>query len=395
MDLAKTLAAAAGAGDLDTMQAVLREYKALATGWKPLMDACYAGQAEAVALLLENGAAPNAQSRGPFYYRPLHRTVEYKKTAPKHEGHHQVVNLLLDAGADPMIPGSGSLISAIALCATGGATEFLPALLQRVPGHHDIFHASVLGEEARVHALLKEDPSLAKAHCDGTRIWTSDKGWTALMHCSSSRVGRDDEEKRKALVGIARTLLDHGADVTGCLDPALYTGNLEMVETLLKAGATPGDDDNLNHAACDGRFDALKLLLESGIRMDGTRGTEHHGGYTPLGCAVSCRSIKGAKWFLENGQDPNRIKSRDGENCLHVAVNFGAGDKMLQLLLEYGARIDQEDKQGRTPLARAGEEAQEGDCLPRGGRRKGLVPLSEWNFPWTRPPGPPAAYTHC
>ncbi|SVC87323.1 uncharacterized protein METZ01_LOCUS340177, partial [marine metagenome] len=24
------------------------------------------------------------------------------------------------------------------------------------------------------------------------------------------------------------------------------------------------------------------------------RGTDHHGGYTPLSCAVSCRSIQGA-----------------------------------------------------------------------------------------------------
>ena len=356
MNLAKSLAAAAAAGDLDAMRAALGEDPTLATGWKPMMDACYSGRAEAVAILLENGADPNVQARGPFYYRPLHRTVEFKKTAPKHEGHHQVVNLLLDAGADPMMTGSGSLISAIALCATGEATEFLPAMLDRVPGRHDIFHASVLGEEAPVNALLKKDPSLATAHHQGTRTWTNDKGWTALMYCASSRMGRDDAKKRTALVRIARTLLDHGADVTGCLDLAIYTGNLEMVETLLKAGATPVNDDNLNHAACDGRFDALKLLLESGIRMDGTRGTEHHGGYTPLGCAVSCRSIKGARWFLENGQDPNRIESRDGENCLHVAVHFGASDKMLQLLLEYGARIDQRDSQGRTPLARALEK---------------------------------------
>ena len=356
MNLAKTLAAAAAAGDLDAMRAALGEDPALAAGWKPMMDACFAGRAEAVALLLENGADANVQSRGPFYYRPLHRTVEYKKTAPKHEGHHQVVELLLDAGADPMMTGSGSLISAIALCATGEATEFLPAMLQRVPGPHDIFLASVLGEEARVNALLKKDPSLATAHDHGTRIWTNDKGWTALAYCVSSRVGRDDEEKRKALVRIARTLLDHGADVAGSLDLAIYTDNLEMIETLLKAGAAPGDDDNLNHAACDGRFEALNLLLESGVRMDGTRGTGHHGGYTPLGCAVSSRSIKGAKWFLENGQDPNRIKSKDGENCLHVAVHYGAGDKMLQLLLEYGARLDQKDSQGRTPLARAREK---------------------------------------
>ena len=98
------------------------------------------------------------------------------------------------------------------------------------------------------------------------------------------------------------------------------------------------------------------MLLAYGGKLDGTRGTEHHGGYTPLGCAVSCRSIKGAKWLLEKGQNPNKIKSTDGENCLHVAVHFGASDKMLQLLLDHGAKINQKDKQGRTPLARAHEK---------------------------------------
>ena len=79
-------------------------------------------------------------------------------------------------------------------------------------------------------------------------------------------------------------------------------------------------------------------------------------GYTPLGCAVSCRSIKGATWLLEKGQDPNKIKSKDNENCLHVAVHFGASDKMLKLLIDHGAEINRKDKQGRTPLARAHEK---------------------------------------
>ena len=266
------------------------------------------------------------------------------------------MNLLLNAGADPLMPGSYWLISAIALCATGDSAEFLPALLDRVPNQHDIFHASVLGDAGRVNSLLKDDASLAKAHHEGTKIWTSDEGWTPLTYCVSSRVGRDSEKKRKALEQIARSLLDHGADLTGCVDQAIYSNNLEVFETLLKAGGTCADDDTLNHAACDGQFDALELLLKYGGALDGTRGTDHHGSYTPLGCAVSCRSIQGARWFLEKGQDPNNIKSKDGENCLHVAVHFGASDKMLQLLLDHGAKINQKDKQGRTPQARAQEK---------------------------------------
>ena len=349
----KALATAAAAGDLKTMRAILEEDNTLAANWKPIMDACYVGQADAVALLLEHGADPNVKSKSAHHYRPLHRTVEHKKTAPKHNGHHQTVKLLLDAGADPLMQGSYTFISAIAVCATGDSTEFLPALLKKAPKQHDIFHAAVLGDAARVNALLEENPSLAKAHHEGTKIWTSDKGWTPLTYCVSSRVGNDSEKNRSALAKIAGSLLDHGADLTGCVDQAIYNNNLEVFEMLLKAGGRCADDDTLNHAACDGHFDALELLLKYGAVLDGTRGTDHHGGYTPLGCTVSCRSIQGAQWFLEKGQNPNHIKSKEGENCLHVAVHFGASDKMLQLLLDHGAKIDQKDKQGRTPLARA------------------------------------------
>ena len=64
--------------------------------------------------------------------------MEFKKTAPKHDGHHQVVDLLLNAGADPLMPGSYWHISALALCATGDSAEFLPALLKEAPDQHDI-----------------------------------------------------------------------------------------------------------------------------------------------------------------------------------------------------------------------------------------------------------------
>ena len=352
----KALARAARAGDLKTMRAMLREDSSLAADWQPMMDACYVGQADAVALLLENGADPNVKSRSAHHYRPLHRTVEHKKTAPKHDGHHEVVDLLLDAGADPLMLGSYWLISAVALCATGDSTEFLPALLERIPRQHDIFHAAVLAEAGRMNSLLKKDPSLAQAHHEGTRIWMSDKGWTPLIYCVSSRVGRDGGKKRKDLVRVARTLLDHGADTTGCVDRAVNSENQEVLELLLEAGASCSDDDTLNHAACAGHFDALELLLKYGARLDGTRGTDHHGGYTPLGCAVSCRSMKGVRWFLEKNQDPNKIKSKLGENCLHVAVHFGASDKMLRLLVDHGAKVNQKDKMGRTPLARAREK---------------------------------------
>ena len=267
-----------------------------------------------------------------------------------------MVDLLLDAGADPLLKGSNSKISAIAVCATGDSTQFLTALLERAPKPLDIFHASLLGERERVRELLKADPALATAHDPETRTYYSKNGWMPLHYCAKSCIGKSDAERARELSETTQMLLQGGADLHGCVDLAVYAGNLAVLEVLLKAGGEIADDDTLNHSACEGLFESLEMLLKYKVPLDGTKGTGHHGGYTPLGCAVSCRSLKGAQWFLDHGQDPNEIKSADGENALHVAVHWGASDKMLRLLLDYGARLDQRDKQGRTPLTRAREK---------------------------------------
>ena len=222
MKPAKALATAAVRGDLNTMRDMLNEDKALAAHWQPIMDACYIGQADAVALLL-------------------------------------------DAGADPLMPGSYWLISAIALCATGDSTEFLPALLKKT--HRSARHLPrrrPRRRRARRHVLLEADPSLARVHHEGSRLWTNADGWTSAellctVHACRERRAR---KKRKGFgtdcevpAGLRRR---HG---TGCVDQAIYSNNMEVLEMLLEAGGTCTDDDTINHAACDGQFDALEMLL--------------------------------------------------------------------------------------------------------------------------------------
>ena len=179
---------------------------------------------------------------------------------------------------------------------------------------------------------------------------------TALSYCASSSLGRDDAKVAAALAEIAERLIENGADPTGSVDRACWSSNTAVLRVLLEHGGRVQDDDTVNHAACDGLTEPLDLLVEYGVPLDGTKGTGHHGGYTPLGCAVSCRSLRGVKWFIEKGQDPNRIKSKTGENSLHVAVNWKASDKMLGLLLKAGTKLNAKDRKGRTPLALAREK---------------------------------------
>jgi ankyrin repeat protein len=345
---AKQLAVAAAQGDLAAMRAMLAPAPSLAHDWQPLMDACFAGQVGAVDLLLEHGADPNVVSRSTFRYRPLHRTIERKVTVPRTEQHVAVVERLLAAGADPLAPGTMAQVSAIMVAAQAGDRRFLPALLSHTPGL-DLHHAAALGDRERVRALLAADPALARQ--------PAANGWSALRCCCQSRLGEGDPERAAALREVAALLVESGADPRGALDAVVYLNDPELVALFLEHGATIEDGDTLNHAACDGAHAALDALVRHGTDLNLTAGTEHHGGYVPFGCTLTMRSLRGARWFLDQGVDPNFVGGNAGESSLHVAVRSGGGPDLLQLLVDRGADPNARDAAGLTPLAAARAKA--------------------------------------
>ena len=173
-----------------------------------------------------------------------------------------------------------------------------------------------------------------------------DGSWLPLQYGARSVAGSEQER-----IATAAMLLDHGADPSSGLDYACWSNNGGVVDLLLQRGGRLGDDDTVNHLACDGQFGVLDVLLRyDAIAMNGTRNTEHHGGYNPLGCAVNMRSLKGVTWFLDHGCDPNEVQSKSGETALHVAVNSGAGVPLVRLLVERGVNVDQRDTAGQTAL---------------------------------------------
>ena len=339
--LAKSAAVAAQSGDLDGVRAAVTQDGAVAGHWSVLMNACFGGQPEVVAFLIDQGADVNVQSPNAHRYRPLHRAVEQKKTMPKTPGHTATVRVLLEHGADPMLRGTWSLHSAVAVAAFG-CTEFVPLLLEHAPPDPELYTAAALARHEELAALLAETPDAATLpdadSCDGA--------WLPLQYCARSLAGTEEER-----VATAALLLDHGAEPSTGLDYACWSDNAGIVDLLLQRGARLGDDDTVNHLACDGQFGVLDLLLRhDAVDMNGTRGTDHHGGYNPLGCAVNMRSLKGVTWFLDHGCHPDEVQSKSGETALHVAVNSGAGVPLVRLLVERGVSMDRRDAGGRTAL---------------------------------------------
>jgi ankyrin repeat protein len=326
--------------------------KVRVSDWKPLMDACLAGDVARARRLLDGGADPNVLSTTPHRYRPLHRAIEHKKTIRKHKGHDEVVTLLLERGADPKLRATHTSYTALQLAAMG-ETRFVPLLRKRFEPL-DIFHAAVLGEEKRVAALLKQDRSLAAAR--------DSNAFTPLHYCAASATYREGEAQSDALARIARMLLEAGADPMAAYNfndewplrpmyfAAGWSDNPAVTKVLLEAGADPCDGESIYHASDERHKECLALFEQHVDPKQLARAAT-----SALPAQLHWRRTAGMKWLLEHGADPNVPNEYYGYNALHEAVMNGASEKVVKLLLDHGAKPTLKNRDGKTAIQLARE----------------------------------------
>jgi len=222
------------------------------------------------------------------------------------------------------------------------------ALANPESGARPLYYAALCGFHELVERLILKYPQYANA-------WGGILG-TAL-HAASYQ----------GHLQVVRLLLLYGAgvDVRGYsnrtpLNDASGSGHRDVVQCLLDHGADVNSQDGndrtpLYWAAYFGYIDVVRVLLEHGADVNSKSGS----GYTALHIAIGEYSRKGSyaqvvRFLLEHGANPN-AQNIYRQTPLHlVAIGLGeSGLDNAHILLDHGADVDVEDKDGKTPLQRA------------------------------------------
>ncbi|KAJ1266207.1 hypothetical protein BS78_08G133400 [Paspalum vaginatum] len=170
--------------------------------------------------------------------------------------------------------------------------------------------------------------------------------------------------------------------------PVLYAaanGRESVLRYLIDRGADPGMPDSkgvtpLHHAAEQGHYEAVRLLLSNGVDVDpifghgtplhlaspydrdqivkillehGTDPNKVSNAFSPLALACCGYSLKSMKLLVEAGADVNFI-CPTGESILVVAVDGGCTD-IVKFLLEAGADPNVADRDGQFPIMLAAD----------------------------------------
>jgi ankyrin repeat protein/catechol 2,3-dioxygenase-like lactoylglutathione lyase family enzyme len=261
--------AACTKGDVDVLRSLLAKDSSLAraadpkgdySGWTGLHSAAQGGNLEAVRLLLEHGADPNAREAGDNTY-PLHWAAANRQL--------EIVRALLDAGGEPLGIGDVHGLDVIGWAtfyhtpagAPGEKPEVARLLIERGARHH-IFSAISVGDMDLIRQVVKQDPKTLNR-----RMSRFEGGQTALHFAMSL--------KRYDVLDL---LIELGADLEAedqsghtALASAMMRGDREAISRLHAAGAKgnkgwdlPTDKPQARKTPLAGRTESKKVRAKPG-----------------------------------------------------------------------------------------------------------------------------------
>ncbi|MHB9147539.1 MAG: ankyrin repeat domain-containing protein [Candidatus Amoebophilus sp.] len=270
-------------------------------------------------------------------------------------GHQSIIEALLKAGVNVNTQGGDGRTAL--LCAAIDEKKDIVEALIKSGVDLDIQH----GDEALLHAVYKGYKDIVKALLDaGVDANTQGgDGRTALMESVSNSWKLEGEK-------IVALLLNNGANINvqdqegnTALMYATFGKNQAIVEALLNRGARIDLKNTLGETALWGAFDRentsmLKLLfkrLDKHIQINQLGKFIHH--------ALPWAIRRGAKEIVEELLNRGaELNSSDEWNTNLIEAIINKQPEIIKLLLEKGAKVDDQNNKGETALMCA---VQEGD----------------------------------
>jgi ankyrin repeat protein len=161
-------------------------------------------------------------------------------------------------------------------------------------------------------------------------------------------------------------LIDKGANITlrqlahkaspNALDCAALVGNIETAKLLLARAVALGIKDevisaSLHWAVVGNQVSMAKYLLDEGAKIEGT---DQDGHYSPL---METMMLEMVELLVSRGANVNAVSSFNYTPLLKAVSNFTKPDlkekdnvKIINLILDKGAKLDTPDGNGTTPL---------------------------------------------
>ncbi|KAJ3478545.1 hypothetical protein NLG97_g8552 [Lecanicillium saksenae] len=323
-------------GDIDiNSQGYQRKAGTYKHGATPLYMAAAAGRTEAVRLLLDRGADPNAPRRPDRVCNPLVAAIWGQ--------HDQIARMLITAGADVTCAGEPPVHDyPIIAAVTSGNLDMATLLLE---AGVDLYTVGADGRDVFVWAFDEgNNPALLEmllsrgARTKGRYPGSSRQRQNELNDCLSTVVFR-------GWYNVVKMLLDEGADVNSrefptsnpLLIDAIRERHFDMAELFIQRGAdvnarSPDGCSALHYTSKKEHLPLVKALLAAGADVSATNDADNQ----PLRW-VECAAI--AKLLVENGADCNYDDGAN-DNALKTAVDCRRID-VARVLLEAGAHVSE------------------------------------------------------
>jgi len=328
-----------------------------------LYHACKSEQLEVVQILLEAGADVNLTAKKLY---PLYAACE--------RGHAQIVDLLLRHGADPNASSVSSerydsLIYYILLGMPTrvASSDSLPIVCAVQKGYSDIFNL-----------LLKHGADVNKQDDSGKSALITFIELMASRRSKTNQVSNPPEEsefnilKSMLLAGGDANMLSRYCSGHNALHIASSVGMCDVMMELIQHGAdcnrTTSSGKSARDLACEkGHEEAVELLLKNGAKPDrkiSTAGSTRSGysSYDSYQSAmpVLCTAVKSGnermvKMLLEHGANVNESDEK-GNTALHLATSSA----VIEMLLNAGANVSATNDKGETALRVICEKPQAG-----------------------------------